>query len=318
MNRPAISVCILTCNQARYIEQCLQSVLVQTNDVSLEILVGDDASDDGTSEIVAALAASRPGVIKHFRHPRRLGASTNYQAILQHVKGDFVAHLDGDDYWLPGKLRKQLDYMAGHPDCAAVYSNARTVTEDNRPVGLFNDVRNAQFSLSDMLSRGNFLNTSSMLFRAELRGALLEIEGPFIDYRIHLRHARRGSLAHLAEPLVGYRINAAGSMMANSNPLVRKLYWEAILDALQYGIEEKVAAKALADFMRRVFFRSLRTRSTSLLREWLPCVSARAPYGPGLMAALTFESIMRTACIELFGRVRLGPGGTHIKVLYRR
>lgn len=318
MNRPMITVCILTCNQLAYIEQCLESVLAQACDVALEVLVGDDASDDGTSQVVMDYARKYSGMIRHFRHPQRLGASHNYQSILAHVQGTYVAHLDGDDYWLPGKLKKQVDYLEAHPDCSAVYCNARTVTEDGTAVGLFNDVGNARFELSDMLLRGNFLNTSSMVFRAELRDALREIEGAFIDYRIHLRHARRGFLAHLVEPMVGYRVNSSGSMMSNSNALVRRLYWEAILDGIDAGVGDGVASRALADFVRRVFFRSLRVRSLALMREWLPLVRRRAPCGTGWFVILVAASIARTARVEFLGRLRswLSKGGS--AVLYRR
>jgi len=60
ISQPRVSVCVLTCNQRNYIQQCIESVLAQAPDTSLEILVGDDRSDDGTSEIVAALASRYP------------------------------------------------------------------------------------------------------------------------------------------------------------------------------------------------------------------------------------------------------------------
>ncbi|MET3652555.1 glycosyltransferase [Dyella japonica] len=318
MSQVLISVCVLTCNQSAYIEACLQSILAQATDVSLEVLVGDDASDDETSQIVSGFVQKYPAMIKHFRHEVRLGASRNYQAILAHVSGEYVAHLDGDDYWLPGKLKKQVEFLEAHSECSAVYCNARTVSEDGAAIGLFNDVGNAQFSLSDMLSRGNFLNTSSMVFRASLCDAIIQIEDAFIDFRIHLRHARRGVLAHMADAMVGYRVNASGSMMANSNALVRQLYWEAILDGIGAGVSDELASRALADFTRRVFFRSLRFGQWSLMREWMPRIRERVPYSGGRFFLLVMASIVRTVIRELYGRASSLIGEGRPAVLYRR
>jgi glycosyltransferase involved in cell wall biosynthesis len=132
---PQVSVCIITCNQQGYIRQCVESALAQASDVSLEILVGDDCSDDNTSNIVAEIAASNPDVVKHFRHEPRLGAGENAKVILSKACGEFIAHIDGDDYWLPGKLKLQLAYLRANPGCAAVYTNALVVSENGSPIG---------------------------------------------------------------------------------------------------------------------------------------------------------------------------------------
>ena len=44
--------------------------------------------------------------------------------LIARADGEFIARTDGDDYWLPGKLQRQLEYLLAHPDCAAVYTNA--------------------------------------------------------------------------------------------------------------------------------------------------------------------------------------------------
>src|SRR5690242_15505251 len=129
MNRPTMTVCIVTCNQRDFIEACVRSVATQEVDAELRVLVGDDASDDGTSEIVARLAREHAGSVQHFRRESRMGGFANMRDLIGRADGDFVARVDGDDYWLPGKLQRQLDYLTSHPDCAAVYTNAITVDE---------------------------------------------------------------------------------------------------------------------------------------------------------------------------------------------
>src|SRR6185312_10584582 len=150
------------------------------------------ASDDGTSEIVSQLAREYPQRVEHIRREAHIGAFANMRDLMARAGSDYVARVDGDDYWLPGKLHRQVAYLQFHPDCAAVYTNAITVDEAGNRIGLFNDVGDARFDLAEMLCRGNFLNNSSVLFRAAGRHAWLDVKVPQIDYRVHLWHARHG------------------------------------------------------------------------------------------------------------------------------
>jgi glycosyltransferase involved in cell wall biosynthesis len=312
MSPPRISVCVVTCNQRGFIDQCLRSILAQDVDAEVRILVGDDASDDGTSEAVAALADEHPGAILHLRRDPRMGAMANMRDLLGRADGDYVARVDGDDYWLPRKLPRQLAYLQAHPDCAAVYANAITVDEGGRRIGLFNDVGDARFDLAAMLRRGNFLNNSSVLFRAAGRRAWLDVDVPQIDYRIHLWHARHGWLGHIGEPLVVYRVGVAGSMVGAMNDRVRELYWEAIQGVPRELVGDDDYARGLADFLRRVFFRAVRTRDRRLFREWRTRALQASPHGAWRVDALTVANILRMAAKEAGGRFR-GEA-----VLYRR
>lgn len=318
MRRPTISVCIVTCNQRAYIGQCLNSVLAQEVDADVSILVGDDASDDGTSDLVAHLAGENPGKIRHLlRHPR-MGAFTNMRDLMKYADGDFVARIDGDDYWLPGKLQLQLDYLLSHPDCSAVYTNAIAVDAEGRRIGLFNDVGDAQFDLAAVLSRGNFFNNSSVMFRANGRRAWLDVPVPQIDYRIHLWHARSGYLAHFGSPFAGYRTDAKASVVANMNDRVRELYWEAIQSVPRNLVSDGDYVHGIADFMRRVSFRALSTRNTRLVRDWWPRVRAASPYGSLRTAVHVMASILRISGKTIVGRFRRGPDGRPLRILYRR
>jgi len=313
MSAPRVDVCVITCNQRGFIDQCLRSILEQEVDAEVRLLVGDDASDDGTSEAVAALAAEHAGAILHLRREPRMGAMANMRDLMARAEGEYVARVDGDDYWLPGKLQRQLAYLQAHPDCAAVYTNAITVDESGRWIGLFNDVGDARFDLAAMLRRGNFLNNSSVLFRAACRQAWLQVDGPQIDYRVHLWHARQGFLGHLAEPLAAYRVGVAGSMVASMNARVRELYWEAIQSVPRDLVGDDDYVHGIADFLRRLAFRATRTRDAALLRQWTPQILRASPYGKTRTLTLAAANIARMAVLELAGR---WPGRP--RVLYRR
>lgn len=318
MTVPDVTVCITTYNQQRYIRQCLESVLTQAGGVSLEILVGDDCSEDGTSEIISDVMAVHPGCLIHLRHSPRLGASANTQALLACARGRYIARLDGDDYWLPGKLRRQVAFLEAHPDCVAVYANARTISENGHTIGLFNDVGEQIFDLAALLRRGNFLNNSSALLRRELISAWLALDTPLIDYRVHLLHARNGMLGHIGEPLVAYRVNSAGSMVSGTNAQVRELYWQAILSVPRELVSDQDVTRGLADFMRRVFFRAVRSRDVSLLREWVPRVLAAAPVGKGRILGAIVTAVLGAVRREVSGRLHSLVAREKCAVLYRR
>ncbi len=318
MSHPRISVCVVTFNQRTLIEKCLRSIVAQIVNAEVRVLVGDDASDDGTSEIVAGLVEEYGGRIQHFRREPNMGIFANIRDLIDRADGDYIAQTDGDDYWLPGKLARQLEYLQANPDCAAVYTNAITVDEAGRRIGLFNDVGDARLDLAALLRRGNFLNNSSVLFRAAGKRAILDIAEPQIDYQVHLWHARFGWLGHIGEPLAAYRVNTQGSMLGSMNECVRVLYWQAIQSVPRKLVNDDDYAHGITDFLRRVFFRSVRTRAWSLFPSWALRVFAASPYGKLHTGALTCVSIARMIGKETTGYLRRGPDGRRGRVLYRR
>lgn len=111
-----LSVGIITYNQAGFIRQCLDSVLAQEVDFPYEIIVGDDGSTDSTPEILAEYQTRHPGLITVLGGANA-GISENYKKVLGRCQGQFVALLEGDDYWTdPTKLQTQVDFLREHDD----------------------------------------------------------------------------------------------------------------------------------------------------------------------------------------------------------
>lgn len=314
---PDISICVLTWNQAGYIHQAVKSVVSQVVDARIEVLVGDDCSTDGTDEVVRAMEAEFPGVVKLVRHPRQLGASGNYKKLLELAQGEFIAHLDGDDYWLPGKLQAQLDVIRKSPSCSAVYTNALVVDTRGAPRGLFNDSPTQNINLGRLLAGGNFLNTSSMLFRATAKHLLLAIDEPFIDYRIHLRLARTGDLAIIADPFVVYRVSTSTSMATHDESNVHRMYWQAILDVPRTLVTDHVFGVGLADFYRRMLFRARRKRNYVMARDWWREVCQASPFGKTRTSLLVANACFFATSRALLGRLNAGVDGSRSRVLFR-
>jgi glycosyltransferase involved in cell wall biosynthesis len=318
MQEPRVSVCIVTYNHERYIRQCIMSVIAQTQDVPLEVLVGDDLSSDGTEDIVRKLADRFPESIRYFRHTSRKGPAGNYQHLIKEARGQYIAHLDGDDYWLPGKLARQVMLLDSANECPAAYSNALCINDAGILIGLFNNPLAESFSLVGLLSRGNFLNHSSLLYRATYRDELLVWPPDFIDYRIHLYLAGFGDIAYINSPCVAYRVNSSGSMLANQNEHVRELYWAAVSAKLSFLNDQKTSVAATADFLSRVFVRAREINDYSLLSRWWQLVTRDVTCNRLLLALWVVATTMRRRSVSFLNKVCGKLAGVPLRVIHRR
>lgn len=110
-----ISVVLLTYNHEKYIVQALESILKQKVSFPIEVLIGDDASTDRTTEILKKYEKRYPNIIKLYLRPSNLGASRNIYELFKNVKGQYIALLEGDDYWTDySKLSLQTRFLDEH------------------------------------------------------------------------------------------------------------------------------------------------------------------------------------------------------------
>lgn len=133
-SRPKVSVCVVTYNQEAYIAQCLQSLVDQKTDFLFEVIVSDDCSTDKTPDIVNDFAERYKNIIKPILHRKNMGAYKNFVFVHKQALGEYVAHVDGDDYALPGKLQAQSDYLDAHPDCQIVWHQMMIEDQDSNAI----------------------------------------------------------------------------------------------------------------------------------------------------------------------------------------
>lgn len=131
----AVSVIMLAYNQEAYIAQAIESVLAQQTGFRYELLIGDDASPDGTGEIAEDYACRYPDRIRVFRRPENLGASRNAYELLCQAQGRYLAFCEGDDYWTaPDKLAVQYAFLEEHPDLIGCTHRCVVVDEHGDPL----------------------------------------------------------------------------------------------------------------------------------------------------------------------------------------
>lgn len=170
-NTPKVSVTLVTYNQKDYIGLCLESLVTQECNFEFEIIVGDDASTDGTSDIVREYANRYPDIVIPLIHEKNLGPSGNFFSILEKTRGDYIAHMDGDDYALPGKLQAQADFMDKTPDCNICFHRVKGLYIDGRikdDLVDYTKIKNG-FERKDLLMYMAVATNSSKMYRKEVK-----------------------------------------------------------------------------------------------------------------------------------------------------
>ncbi|HEY6121646.1 MAG TPA: glycosyltransferase family A protein, partial [Pyrinomonadaceae bacterium] len=126
-----ISVIVPTYNQSRYLTRAIESVWAQDLD-DFEIIVVDDGSTDDTEAILQELSSQ--GKLRCFRQ-ENLGPAAARNRGIRESRGELIAFLDSDDFWLPGKLKAQLDALARTGDRFS-YCGSKVVDENESPIAL--------------------------------------------------------------------------------------------------------------------------------------------------------------------------------------
>jgi glycosyltransferase involved in cell wall biosynthesis len=122
MKPPTVSVVLPFLNGERFLAEAIESVLAQTYR-DWELLLVDDGSSDRSPQIALDHAARDQDRVSYLRHPggRRRGISASRNLGVAHATGEYVAFLDADDVWFPGKLEEQTRLLSFHPEAAMLY-----------------------------------------------------------------------------------------------------------------------------------------------------------------------------------------------------
>lgn len=215
MPAPKVTALVITYNHARFITQALESALGQRTAFGVEILVSEDCSTDGTREAVTAYQRKYPERIRLLLSEDNLRSNAVVARGIRAARGEYVALLDGDDYWIsPDKLQKQADFLDRQSAYSCCFHNARVEHAGGAkapwnwtPIG-----HPATSTLKDIW-QGNFIATCSIMYR---RSALGEIPAwydalfPITDWPLHILSAQSGNIGYLDEVLGVYRYHPGG------------------------------------------------------------------------------------------------------------
>jgi glycosyltransferase involved in cell wall biosynthesis len=172
---PLLSVLIITYNHEQYIEQTLESVVTQKTAFPFEIVIGDDASTDGTRSICEAYIKKYPHLIRLLPATKNLGVVPNYIRTLEACEGKYIAHLDGDDYWIDAnKLQKQVDRLENDPNLTICYTSRRVFREDwNGFYAIIDGEDNKRYFAEDF-AENTFFHLSTIVFRKPMTDTIVK------------------------------------------------------------------------------------------------------------------------------------------------
>jgi glycosyltransferase involved in cell wall biosynthesis len=119
-----VNICMITYNHVDYITESIESILKQVTDFSIQFIIGEDKSTDGTREICIEYAEKFPNKIKLITTAENVGMANNFLRTYQACTGKYIAFCEGDDYWTdPYKLQKQVDFLEANASYSACFHN---------------------------------------------------------------------------------------------------------------------------------------------------------------------------------------------------
>ena len=221
---PLISVVMPCFNAAPYVTEAVESALGQTYG-NVEVIIVDDGSTDGTVEVLAKLGDTHPGRL-HISYANHSGPYPARNTGLNHAKGDFIAFLDADDWWLPETLEKLHGAMIEH-DADLAYCGWQNVGENIQSAPYVPPAYEEEDTVA------HFVRTCPWPIHAALvKKAIVDELGGFsvrryasMDYDFWLRAlAATKRIKRVPEVLAFYRWHDMGQISA--------VKWRQVLDAL--------------------------------------------------------------------------------------
>ena len=201
MQEPLISVALCTYNGEKFLLEQLESILAQTYK-NLEIIIVDDCSTDGTTEIIKAYA-EKDKRIKLFQNEVNLGFNKNFEKALGLTSGDYIAISDQDDIWLPQKLQRLLDNIKNN---WLIFSNSSYLGESKQG-RLLNDFK-LPANYKGILLRNHVTGHTSLMHRDFLNDVLPFPPGGYYDWWMGFVAAYHNKIAFLDQALTLYRVHS--------------------------------------------------------------------------------------------------------------
>lgn len=217
--RPPVSICMATCNGARFVSDQIRSILDQLQDGD-ELIVSDDGSTDETVAIIRSFADPRVRIIE--RRDARRGVSSNFAYALGQARHDFLFLADQDDLWFADKVEKVTrllqDYDLVVTDCTLIDAEAAQLAPS-----FFKQHGSGKGFFANLL-KNSYLGCC-MAFRRSLleKATPIPVSVPMHDIWFGMMAECVGRPCFYPEPLVAYRRHGS-NLSTTSSPSNRPLY----------------------------------------------------------------------------------------------
>lgn len=216
-NNPLVSICCITYNHAPYIRQCLDGFLMQKTNFKYEIIIHDDCSTDGTTEIIREYASKYPEIFvplyedenQYSKGVRGITAKFVYPK----ARGKYIALCEGDDYWIDkNKLQIQVDFLERNPEYTMCFHSAELDVDGkhNVPYAMQN-IKEQDYSATEIFENW-IVPTASVVFKKSVLNYPMKNEKKimFGDIVLFEKSAHLGKVRGFAKKMSVYRIHDQG------------------------------------------------------------------------------------------------------------
>lgn len=166
-----VSVLTTAYNHKPFIAQTIESIITQKTDFSFELIIHDDASTDGTADVIREYAEKYPNIIRPiYQTENQYSKGVDvYSFMDSFIRGKYIAMCEGDDYWCNEyKLQKQVEYMEAHPECSYCFCNSYNVDLESNIIGRQTlSEKSRVFASEEIIAAPEiFLATAGTLYKA--------------------------------------------------------------------------------------------------------------------------------------------------------
>lgn len=257
---PMVSISSLVYNHKPYIATCLDHLLKQKTTFRVELVIHDDASNDGTSDILNEYAAKYPRLIRLITQKENI-YSVNIRKIENDIhacrRGKYIANCEGDDFWHdPLKLEKQVQFLEANPDYAGTHTKVRYVDYSGQTVGYSNKVipEHHTVTFADLVTK-SMIHSVSFVYRRKV----LSIDGQLIwnltshyyDQYLFLVTALHGKIKYLDDVTSTYRINVG--VFTTWNRQNKSLFTEECITFFEKIVTDSDGKKACHLKLKQVY-----------------------------------------------------------------
>ena len=229
-----VSVILLVYNHEKYLARALDNILSQKTDFRFEVIIGDDASTDGSAAIIKDYELKHPGVIVPVLRETNIGASRNYADLFRRCSGKYITCTEGDDYWCnDDKLKTQVDYLEQNAGLFSVSHRVEVRDSNDRAIGVVpkENSLEGEVGIRDVLNGKRFAFTATLMrsIPAEEYEAMLEAveAGPrnACDLTVALYMLDRGRIPILREMMsvYCYRLSENETNYNSTTPLADRI-----------------------------------------------------------------------------------------------
>jgi glycosyltransferase involved in cell wall biosynthesis len=215
--KPAVSVFIITYNHAPYIRRCIESVLMQKTSFHFELVIGEDCSKDGTSEIVFDYAKKFPEIIRVVTTSAKVGPGENWKRTINECQAEYIAQCEGDDYWIdPQKLQKQYKTMTSMDTVFVTHNSIILNLNGENVVGIRLRIIEKDSGIitpEDIIIKKGNSHASSFFFKKDIFLQLPDwfYQSPVFDVPFLMIAATMGNVYFMNEIMSVYQHGTPGS-----------------------------------------------------------------------------------------------------------